>query len=131
MAQAYFCSEMWEKALVALTLLLSKGLEPSRAPWPTCSCPPCDCHCHIVPADFPEPTPGGGDRTANCWELGLGLLLIVSHLFTAWLARFLQQRQSPSTAGSDIAPRGSPRRRGLGVIEDETRQPSSGVVHRR
>ena len=38
---------MREKALVALNVLLTRSLEPSRRPWPLYTTPACECECVI------------------------------------------------------------------------------------
>ncbi|CAE6954480.1 unnamed protein product [Symbiodinium sp. CCMP2592] len=102
---------MWEKALVALAVLLNKGLEPSRGVWPVpVQCSSCECHCFVekepVKAENPESV-----------QLGWRILIsgaLGSNCLVASLAFFCGRGGRPEAQGPSGAESLSPR-----LLEDE------------
>ena len=107
---------MWEKALVALTVLLGRALEPSRlGPLPN----QCDCTCYCESGATVEAS-GVASVGVPFWTF-LSIAVLISHVLVVLLTRHCVRSVPPvpvltrSTAGSAV------RRRGRGVIEDASR----------
>ena len=104
---------MWEKALVALTVLLGKALEPSRLEAHPCHC---DCSCYCESGPLLENT---GDKGAGLsfWTV-IWISLLVSHALVFLVTRHCVSSlaSTPVTARSIAG--STSRRRGRGVIGD-------------
>ena len=71
---------MWEKPLVALTVLLTRSLEPSRQPWPLYTTPACECECVIkVPGANEKEVPPAAELSPHQRRLAI-VLLLLSHI---------------------------------------------------
>ena len=104
---------MWEKALVALAVLLTRSLEKSRQPWQLYTCPrECECVLKVAGANEKE-VPPAAVLSPHQWGLAT-VLLLLSHVGSGILVRVCIRRGSASPS------RGSSRRRGLGVLEYES-----------